>query len=265
MGALRRLLFAIRIPLMLLALALPLPGAAADFTAERLEFELALPVDAAGLPPGDYLVSGVLTAGGGPLGTFLRIPRLHLPCPTPPCAAAVRAAVPFKGVTEGLLASFIDGTLEAAAETVFKVPGQGGERRAVIRVALTPALLGAETGLPPDLARVEAVALDAPTGRLRLTLRFFNPFPFPARLEDLALKVRPGTRSAYDLEGKPGLTLPPGETTHETEVRVKTEDLLVIASRKVATQQYNLSVDASVEGTLTVAVAGRTVALSLED
>jgi hypothetical protein len=263
MGAHRVPRTTFRLLLFLTASVLAPPLPAADITPERLELELALPLDAAGLPPGDYLVSGVLTAGGGPLGTFWRIPRLHLPCPNPPCAAVVRAEVPFKGVTEGLLASFIDGNLKVAAETVFKVPGGGGERRAAIPLALTPVLLGAEAGLPPDLARVEAVALDAPTGRLRLTLRLFNPLPFPARLEGFALKVRPGTRNAYDLEEKPGLTLPPGETTHEAEVKVKAEDLLVIASRKVATQQFDLSVEARVEGRLTVSVAGRTVEVSL--
>jgi len=238
---------------------------AADITPERIRFEAALPLEAAALPPGPYLVSGTLTAGERPLGSFLRIPRLRLPCPKPPCAALVQVEIPFANVTETLLRAFIDGRLAGRAEALFRTPGSDAVRRAVIPLALSPEALDLDGGSAAELARVEAVSLHAPTGELRIRLRFFNPFAFPARLERMEMELRPGTRNAYPLEETPDLELPPGETLHEAAVKPKAEDLLVIASRKLVTDQYDLSVNARISGTLTVRIAGRSVQLAIPE
>ncbi|GEM_PF-2853086 len=254
---------AFRLSGIVLALAAALPLAAADLTPERIRFEASLPLDAVGLPPGPYLVSGTLTAGGTTLGKFYRVPRLRLPCPRPPCAAVVQVEVPFKGVTEALLGAFLDGPLAAEASAEFKCPETGEARRAGIPLDLSPAALGLDEETLGALVRVGPASLEAASGGIRLRLLLFNPFPFPARLKKVDMEVRPGTRNAYPLTDAPDLELPPGETEHETAVRLKAEDLLVIASRKVATEQYTLAVEVRLSGTLTVEIAGRTVQLNL--
>ena len=236
---------------------------AADLTPERARVELALPLESAGLAPGAYLVSGTLTAEGAPLGKFTRIPRLRWPCPRPPCTAAVQAEIPFAGVSEALLRAFLDDRLTVRAEASFKDTNGDGERRAVLPLPLSPASMGLDAEALEELARVESASLNAPKGAITLDFRFFNPFPFAARLTRMELTVRPGTRNAYPLVESPDLALPPGETVHAVTLGMKAEDLLIIASRKVVTEQYDLTVQAQVEGTLTVGIAGRTVDLPL--
>lgn len=238
---------------------------AADLTTERIRFEAALPLEGSPLPPGPYLISGKVEAGGAVLGAFVRIPRFHFPCPHSPCAAVVQAEVPFKNVTEALLGAFIDGKLTARFDASFTPPGGGEARRLSLPLSLSPASLELDGESLTELAQVESVSLDAPAGGINLRFLFMNPFPFSARLEKMDLKVRLGTRNAYPLAGTPDLDLPPGETVHEEALKLKAEDLLLIASRKVVTEQYDLGVEAKVTGTLSVKIAGRTVELSLPE
>jgi hypothetical protein len=235
---------------------------AADLTPERARFELALPVDATTLPPGPYLVSGTLELDGRTFGSFRRIRRLHLPCPKPPCAAVAQAEVPFKNVTEEQVRAFLDAGLALAARTEFKTPGSGEVRRTAIPLRLDRTALGLEPGDLEPFVRIAERTLGGATGELSLTLRFTNPFVFPARLTRLDLTVRPtGSRTSYPLTSAPDLALPPGETEHTASVKLKAEDILVLVSTKVLQEQYTLSVDARVAGSLTVELAGRTVEL----
>ena len=239
---------------------------AADLTAERARFELALPLESAGLPAGPRLVSGTLEFDGLPMGSFQRIPRLHVPCPKPPCSAAVQAEIPFKGVTEAHLKAFLNDGLAVTAQTEFKIPGTGEVRRAAIPIRLEAASLGLE---PEDLepfVRITEYTLSGATGELSLAFLFTNPFTFSAKLKKVDLKVRPaGSRSAYPLSEAPDLALPPGETEHTAKLNLKAEDIIVLVSTKILQEQYNLSVDARVTGTLTIEAAGRTVELPLPE
>lgn len=239
---------------------------AADLTAERARFELALPVDAAALPPGPYLVAGTLEFDGRVLGSFRRIPRLHLPCPKPPCTPAVQAEIPFKGVTEGQVRALLDGGLPLTARAEFRPPGGGEARRTAVPLRLDHAALGLEPGDLEPFARITERTLGGATGELSLAFLFTNPFAFGAKLSKLDLSVRPtGSRTAYPLTAAPDLALPPGDTEHAVSVKLKAEDILVLVSTKVLREQYTLSVDARVTGTLTVEVAGRTVELELPE
>lgn len=163
----------------------------ADFSADKITFEIPLPLDKAALSTGPYLISGQILYGQKSLGSFYRIPRLHYPCPEAPCAAAVRAALTMREVGE----AFVRNVIQNKCRMVFRTEFRNAETKQTvfrdIPVAITPQAAGLTLESASDLIRIENSAVVPKTRALTFDLMLLNPFPFPVRLTGVRVKAEP--------------------------------------------------------------------------
>jgi hypothetical protein len=231
----------------------------ADFSTERISFEIPLPLDGITLPDGPYLVSGKIIEKNSPLGSFYRIPRLILPCKGKPCTVNVTAQVKMKDVSEELVRAIMVKKCPAHFLTAFQSVQTKKISELDLPLDLTPEAMGIGPESAQNLIRIESQSITAKNRSFTFDLVLQNPFSFPLKLRWVRVKVEPVPRSVYDQSFEFDEPLPPGETTKTLGIPLKPGDLLYLVADKVLQEDYTLKMSAGMEGTIRIEIAGEKV------
>jgi len=231
----------------------------AEFSTERISFEISLPLKSAVLPVGSYLVSGNIFEKNKALGSFYRIPRLIVPCKEPPCWAKVTAEVPMKNVTAEMIRAVLLKKCRVHFRTAFKSAGRKTISESDISVDLSPEAMGIGEESAEYFIRIENQAVTPKNHAFTFDLVLQNPFSFPLKLRSVHLKATLVAQSEYDQTFEFNEDLPSGETTKTLSIPLKPGDILYLISDKLLQEDYTLNVKGRLEGTIKVEMAGQTV------